>query len=86
MRKLRQIGDVACLGGCVHELWQVLTKCKYCQGKDLQIIMAGRIVDCRPDLSTKTGSIGDATSSAIEVYVHERVADSGREERVFYLP
>jgi hypothetical protein len=74
------------LKGCVHELCQVLPKCKCIQGNNLQIVMAGRPVDFRPDPSMKRGAIGDATSTAIEVYVNKRVADCGREESVFDLP
>jgi hypothetical protein len=72
--------------GDVDELCHVLPKYKCSQVKDLQIIMAGFPVDGRPDPSMKRGSFGDATSSAIEVYVHKRVADCGREKGVFDLP
>jgi hypothetical protein len=67
-------------------LWQVLTKCNCSHSNDLQIIMAGRRVDFRPDLSMKRGGVGDATSRAIEVYVCKRAADRSREESVFDLP
>jgi hypothetical protein len=47
---------------------------------------AGCLVDSRPDPRMKKGHIGDATISAIKVYVFKRVADCSREESVFDLP